>query len=121
MQMGVDKALMLTFRKGNRGVGNNRSLLNPGQCSWKDRGIGPSEPNRLCYKLGNHRFNASWSLPGKQPNFRADNLPRALKDLTDKDKYTEFQVYNNKKGCLVYTHTNLFLIAPRAIPLMQVQ
>lgn len=100
-QKGVQNALLLSFKKGNVGVGNNKSLLNPGYCSWKDRAMSQSEPSVLCYGLGKQGFAVSWLLDKQQAGVKARNLPKEFGNLSDADKYAEFNVYNNKEGCLV--------------------
>ena len=114
-QKGVDNALMLFFKKGNRGVGKNKSALEPGQCSWKDRGMHQAEPSVLCYGLGKQRFNVSWLLDRQQHKFRYKNLPGDLKKLSN-NKYAEFQVYNNSKGCLVVAPKLAFMIKQPVAP-----
>ena len=114
-QKGVDNALMLTFKKGGRAVGENKSVLEPGQCSWKDRGMRQSEPTALCYGLGKQRFNMSWLLDRQQHKFRHNNLPGGLKKLSN-NKYAEFQVYNNNKGCLVVAPRLAYMIKQPVAP-----
>lgn len=114
-QKGVDNALMLTFKKGDRGVGKNKSVLKPGQCSWKDRGMGQSEPAVLCYGLGKQRFNVTWLLGRQQHKFKHSNLPGGLKKLSN-NKYAEFQVYNNNKGCLVVAPKLAYMIKQPVAP-----
>jgi hypothetical protein len=68
--------IWINFEKASFGVGNNWQNvgdLNPGQCSWLDRGIGNNEPNRIVINtplLIPNRFAISWSQ-GKVDSVRS--------------------------------------------------
>lgn len=76
--------------------------LQPGQCSWVDRAIGPNEPPCLRQTAVGA---AAWIFPNQltQSYFASQNAPW-LRSLLRADQFQTFQVYNPGTGnCFVVT------------------
>ncbi len=77
--------------------------LEPGQCAWRDRAVGGSEPS--CIQQYNTNATA-WIFPGKKEDsyFTSDIGKHWLKDLLSESQYVTFQAYNPHSGaCIVIT------------------
>lgn len=75
--------------------------LQPGQCSWVDRAIGPNEPT--CLRQANVG-GASWIFPGNltASYFNSTQAPW-LRNLLKAQNYQVFQAYNPGNNCFVVT------------------
>ena len=82
-----------TFVRGTKPAGEG---LAPGECSWKDRGMYPNEPDRV----SQHVEEGSDSL--KEGGTLAPEN-RWYEELHSSDKYWTFMVSNNGKGQLIAT------------------
>jgi hypothetical protein len=81
--------------------------LNPGECTWADRGMRPEEPVALCMEnvalmVGlQTNGTGTWSFSHLQVH---QNNPypvrRALEGLESSTEYQTFWVYNDFKGCM---------------------
>jgi hypothetical protein len=110
--LGTQSALVLRYRKGNRAVGENPGRLAPGECSWRDRGMRPGEPARLCYPLEVTRFTVSWSPADRRVRRLGDGVPDSLAGLGRPERHAVFQVYNNRRGCMMAVVPRLQLMQP---------
>lgn len=70
--------------------------LAPGECSWEDRGMYPTEPDRL----SQHVSNGLESLKS-EGNTAPEN--RWYEELHSPDKYWTFMVYNDRQGQMIVT------------------
>jgi len=92
--------LLITFKKGSRGVGQNweeRSSLGPGQAAWLDRRVGDDEPERILL-TDQQGFWISWTngrIFGANPAF--------LLTLLDPNKFQSFYVVRDSKGNFLVT------------------
>lgn len=90
---------MFYFSKSS---GPARNGLQPGQCSWMDRAIGPNEPTCLEQNGVN---DVAWIFPAKraQSYFTSAN-GSWLRGMLDASHYQTFQVYNpGTSGCFIVT------------------
>lgn len=75
--------LGLFFAKGTRPAGLG---LDPGQCSWLDRGMGDDEPDILQQEVPANVSSAPW-----------------FSDLKDPNLYWTFNVFNTNQGVMKVT------------------
>lgn len=82
-----------TFVRGTKPAGEG---LNPGECSWADRGMYSSEPDRVSQHLeeGSESLRVGGSLAPEN---------RWFEELRSPDNYWTFMVANNGRGQLIAT------------------
>src|SRR5438045_8663430 len=88
-----ERNIGFTFVRGTKPASEG---LAPGECSWKDRGMYPNEPDRV----SQHVEEGSSSL--KEGGTLAPEN-RWYEELHSADKYWTFMVSNNGKGQLIAT------------------
>src|SRR5260370_20034389 len=88
-----ERNIGFTFVRGTKPAGEG---LAPGECSWKDRGMYPSEPDRV----SQHVEESSESL--KAGGILAPEN-KWYEELRSSDKYWTFMVSNNGRGQLIAT------------------
>jgi hypothetical protein len=88
-----DRNIGFTFVRGTKPAGEG---LAPGECSWKDRGMYPNEPDRV----SQHVEESSGSL--KVGGILAPEH-RWYEELHSADNYWTFMVSNNGRGELIAT------------------
>ena len=88
-----ERNIGFTFVRGTKPAGKG---LAPGECSWADRGMYSSEPD----KVSQHLKEGSES-PNAGANLAPEN--RWYEELHSADKYWTFMVSNNGKGQLIAT------------------
>jgi len=79
--------LGLFFTPGSRRAGPKGKDLQPGQCSWVDRGFREGEPSILQERVGPNVTRAAWFADMKNP-----------------DKVWIFSVFNTNQGVMQITH-----------------
>lgn len=103
----------IDFAAGTQGAGAGTPILNPGQCSWIDRGFRTGEPAQIRLELV-YFAQQSQSLHGspvdrtptaaeRYPD--AQNVPQYL---SSSDHYWTFKVYNTGTGYLQSTSQRYF-------------
>ena len=101
-----DPQIWITFQRGATGVGSgwdNLSVLNPGQCSWLDRGISGDEPDRIVILhpiLGVNEFSIQW-MRGQVAGISSSLY--YINALQDPNHYQSFRAYNDGQGNFVVT------------------
>jgi hypothetical protein len=86
-----DRNIGFTFARGTKPAGEG---LAPGECSWADRGMYSSEPDRV-----------SQHLEGSSPDAGGKLAPENswFEELHSSDSYWTFMVANNGRGQLIAT------------------
>src|SRR5207247_11231069 len=92
----VEHNIGFTFVRGTKPAGVTGEGLAPGECSWSDRGMYSSEPD----KISQHLEGSSESL-GTGANVAPEN--RWYEELHSADNYWTFMVFNNGRGQLIAT------------------
>jgi len=106
MNMTVD------FAAGTQGSGSYRTL-NPGQCSWVDRGFRNGEPTQIRLEIvsfaqlqqSRHGSPVDRSPTAAESYPDAQNMPQYL---ANSDHYWSFWVYNTNNGYLQSTSQKYF-------------
>src|SRR5438309_3561768 len=88
-----ERNIGFTFVRGTKPAGEG---LAPGECSWKDRGMYPNEPDRVSQHV--EESSDSLRVGG---TLAPEN--RWYEELHSSDKYWTFMVSNNGKGQLIAT------------------
>src|SRR5437588_1251706 len=104
-----ERNIGFTFVRGTKPAGEG---LAPGECSWKDRGMYPNEPDRV----SQHVEEGSSSL--KEGGTLAPEN-RWYEELHSADNYWTFMVSNNGRGQLIATSARPnkeMNVSPKAIP-----
>jgi hypothetical protein len=78
----------------------NRHSLQPGQCAWLDRGMEPSEPNRIVIPVNVNQFSISWHQ-GRVMGISSELY--YINNLQDSNKFQSFFVYNDRRGNFIVT------------------
>src|SRR2546421_2580706 len=88
-----ERDIGFTFVRGTKPASEG---LAPGECSWKDRGMYPNEPDRVSQHIaeGSERLKVGGTLAPEN---------RWYEELHSSDKYWTFMVSNNGKGQLIAT------------------
>src|SRR5207302_3530018 len=86
-----ERNIGFTFVRGTKPAGEG---LAPGECSWKDRGMYPNEPDRVSQHVeaGFESLNAGGNLAPEN---------RWYEELHSSDKYWTFMVYSDGRGQLI--------------------
>jgi hypothetical protein len=100
----LNNYVILWFNKGTKPVVQG---LNPGECTWADRGMRSEEPGALCMEnvalMVGLQTNGTgiWSFSHLQVHpTNPDQVRRALEGLESSTEYQTFWVYNDFKGCM---------------------
>src|SRR3989440_6356995 len=88
-----ERNIGFTFVRGTKPAAEG---LAPGECSWKDRGMYPNEPDRVSQHV--EESSDSLKVGG---TLAPEN--RWYEELNSSDKYWTFMVSNNGKGQLIAT------------------
>src|SRR5437764_2028351 len=88
-----ERDIGFTFVRGTKPASKG---LAPGECSWKDRGMYPNEPDRVSQHIeeGSESLKVGGTLAPEN---------RWYEELHSSDKYWTFMVSNNGKGQLIAT------------------
>ena len=88
-----ERNIGFVFTRGTKPAGAG---LAPGECSWKDRGMYPNEPDRVSQHV--EEGSESLKVGGK---LAPEN--RWFEELHSSDKQWTFMVSNNRRGQLIAT------------------
>src|SRR5437763_8357649 len=88
-----ERNIGFTFVRGTKPAGEG---LAPGECSWKDRGMYPNEPDRVSQHV--EESSDSLRVGG---TLAPEN--RWYEELHSSDRYWTFMVSNNRLGQLIAT------------------
>lgn len=105
----------IDFAPGTQGAGTGKPNLNPGQCSWIDRGFRPGEPPQIHLEIvsfgqqaeARHGSPIDRSPTAAERYPDAQNLPQYL---SNSDHYWTFWVYNTGQGYLQSTSQRVFKV-----------
>jgi len=105
----------IDFAVGTQGAGTGKPNLNPGQCSWIDRGFRPGEPPQIHLEMvsfgqqaeARHGSPVDRSPTAAERYPDAQNLPQYL---TNSDHYWTFWVYNSGQRYLQSTSQHVFKV-----------
>ena len=105
--------MTIDFAVGTQGAGTGKPNLNPGQCSWIDRGFRPGEPPQIRLEMVSfaqqqqvlHGSPVDRSATAAERYPDAQNVPRYL---SSSDHYWTFWVYNTRNGYLQSTSQQSF-------------
>lgn len=98
--------IWIRFDAGSEGVGSgwdNLDSLDPGYCSWLDRGLRSGEPDRILIMepiLENDDFSIQW-MSGEVMGISSSLY--FINGLQNSNHYQSFRVYNDREGNLVVT------------------
>jgi hypothetical protein len=103
----------IDFAAGTQGAGARIPILNPGQCSWVDRGFRTGEPTQIRLELvyfAQQQQSLHGSPVDRTPTAAerypdAQNVPQYL---SSSDHYWSFRVYNTSNGYLQSTTQRYF-------------
>ena len=103
----------IDFAVGTQAAGKGKPNLNPGQCSWIDRGFRPGEPPQIRLEMvyfaqqqqALHGSTVDRSPTAAERYPDAQNVPQYLSDSTH---YWTFWVYNTSHGYLQATGNKYF-------------
>src|SRR5260370_14649858 len=103
-----ERNIGFTFARGTKPAGEG---LAPGECSWKDRGMYPNEPDRVSQHVeeGSESLKVGGTLAPEN---------RWYEELHSPDKYWTFMVSNNGAGQLIATSARpnpVIDVSPQAI------
>ena len=105
----------IDFAVGTQGAGTGKPNLNPGQCSWIDRGFRPGEPPQIHLEIvsfgqqaeARHGSPVDRSPTAAERYPDAQNLPQYL---LNSDHYWTFWVYNTGQRYLQSTSHRVFKV-----------
>jgi len=103
----------IDFAVGTQGAGTGKPNLNPGQCSWIDRGFRPGEPPQIRLEIVSfaQQQQALHGSPVDRTPTAAERFPDAQnvpQYLSSSDHYWTFWVYNTANGYLQSTNQRSF-------------
>lgn len=118
--------MTMDFAAGTQGASATRPGLNPGQCSWVDRGFRGGEPTQVRFEIvyfgqtaqARHGSSIDRSPTAAEHYPDAQNLPQYL---GDSGHYWSFFVYNTNQGYMQATGHKLFKPSTRLDPNAQPQ
>jgi hypothetical protein len=104
--------MTMDFTAGTQGSANVKTGLNPGQCSWVDRGFRTGEPTQVRFEIvyfaqqsqARHGTTVDHSPTAAEHYPDAQNLPPYLSDA---NHFWSFWVYNTNQGYLQATANRL--------------
>lgn len=98
------------FQRASLAAGQNWNVLQPGQCSWIDRPISPTEPAQLSHnvpvtQLPSHEFlSFVWTLPGTVTSTASLEARHPyLAKLRNPGHFVVFRAYNSNHGYFIVT------------------
>ena len=105
----------IDFAVGTQGAGTGKPNLNPGQCSWIDRGFRPGEPPQIHLEIVSfgQQAEARHGSPVDRSPTAAERLPDAQnlpQYLSSSDHYWTFWVYNTGQRYLQSTSHRVFKV-----------
>ena len=103
----------IDFAAGTQGAGTRKPNLNPGQCSWIDRGFRPGEPTQIRLEMvsfaqqqqARHGSAVDRTPTAAERYPDAQNVPQYL---SSSDHYWTFWVYNTNNGYMQATGNKYF-------------
>jgi len=103
----------IDFAAGTQGAGARTPILNPGQCSWVDRGFRKGEPTQIRLEMVSfaQQQQALHGSPVDRTPTAAERYPDAQnvpQYLSSSDHYWSFWVYNTNNGYLQSTSQRYF-------------
>jgi hypothetical protein len=97
--------VILWFKHGTNPA--HQGLLNPGECTWADRGMAQGEPVALCMTGVKLTVDLQTNSTGKwsfgwftQTGSNPPHVRNVLTGLVSSNQYQTFWVYNDLKGCM---------------------
>lgn len=117
----------IDFAPGTQGAGTRKPNLNPGQCSWIDRGFRQGEPPQIRLEMVSfaQQAQARHGSPVDRSPTAAERYPDAQnvpQYLSNSDRYWTFWVYNTSNGYLQATGNKYFkqliVIDPKDIKIL---
>jgi len=107
--------MTIDFAVGTQAAGTGKPNLNPGQCSWIDRGFRPGEPPQIHLEIvsfgqtaeARHGSPVDRSPTAAERYPDAQNLPQYL---SNSDHYWTFWVYNTGQRYLQSTSQRVFKV-----------
>jgi hypothetical protein len=107
--------MTIDFAVGTQGAGTGKPNLNPGQCSWIDRGFRPGEPPQIHLELVSfgQQAQARHGSPVDRSPTAAERYPDAQNVplyLSSSDHYWTFWVYNTGQRYLQSTTQRVFKV-----------
>ena len=118
----------IDFVAGTQGAGTRKPNLNPGQCSWIDRGLRQGEPPQIRLEMvyfaqqqqARHGSPVDRSPTAAERYPDAQNVPQYL---ANSDRYWTFWVYNTNNGYMQATGNRYFkqliIVNPKDIKILQ--
>jgi hypothetical protein len=105
----------IDFAVGTQGAGTGKPNLNPGQCSWIDRGFRPGEPPQIHLEIVSfgQQAEARHGSPVDRSPTAAERFPDAQnlpQYLSNSDHYWTFWVYNTGQRYLQSTSQRVFKV-----------
>ena len=105
----------IDFAVGTQGAGTGKPNLNPGQCSWIDRGFRPGEPPQIHLEIVSfgQQAEARHGSPVDRSPTAAERYPDAQnvpQYLSSSDHYWTFWVYNTGQRYLQSTSQRVFKV-----------
>jgi len=105
----------IDFAVGTQGAGTGKPNLNPGQCSWIDRGFRPGEPPQIHLEIVSfgQQAEARHGSPVDRSPTAAERFPDAQnvpQYLSSSDHYWTFWVYNSGQRYLQSTSQRVFKV-----------
>ena len=105
----------IDFAVGTQGAGTGKPNLNPGQCSWIDRGFRPGEPPQIHLEIVSfgQQAEARHGTPVDRSPTAAERYPDAQnlpQYLSNSDHYWTFWVYNTGQRYLQSTSHRVFKV-----------
>ena len=105
----------IDFAVGTQGAGTGKPNLNPGQCSWIDRGFRPGEPPQIHLEIVSfgQQAEARHGSPVDRSPTAAERYPDAQnvpQYLSSSDHYWTFWVYNTGQRYLQSTSQHVFKV-----------
>jgi hypothetical protein len=100
--------LNVRFKPGTKPAGQG---LNPGECSWLDRGMRAGEPAQLCQSVKDMFLStSSTSVPGMEGiqllvMTQWSKSAPWLEKIRNPAAYIDVYVYNDGRSCMVVTKT----------------
>jgi hypothetical protein len=107
--------MTIDFAVGTQGAGTGKPNLNPGQCSWIDRGFRPGEPPQIHLEIVSfgQQAEARHGTPIDRSPTAAERYPDAQnlpQYLSSSDHYWTFWVYNTGERYLQSTSQRVFKV-----------
>jgi hypothetical protein len=105
----------IDFAVGTQGAGTGKPNLNPGQCSWIDRGFRPGEPPQIHLEIVSfgQQAEARHGSPVDRSPTAAERYPDAQnvpQYLSSSDHYWTFWVHNTGQRYLQSTSQRVFKV-----------